>query len=407
MPTLPHNQRAIDALAPPAAGRDQYRSQVVVGLELEIMESGKRTWRLRYRVGRGRSRKFRAFTIGDAKNIKLGPAIDRARELLAAVQLEGRDPQKERTVSGDTFDDLFTDWFDRYAKLRRKSHAYDIALYNRHIKVRLGQDNINDITRSDFAALLDEVAKKISPTQANKVQTLISAVFGWGVNEGRLDSHPGYRLPKRGVEKARERVLSDEEIRLIWRGMEGGPLSLSMIHILRLALLTGQRRTEITEAQKAEVNFEDSAWTIPSTRTKNAVAQVVPLAPLALSILKAACSTGDKIKAVFPGRPGGGREVINPHAVSRAMARLTADLKIANPPTVHDLRRTVGTQLARLGVPKDIRARVLNHVSGARSVTDSVYNSFDYAEEKRRAMQVWEQRLQEILEGKATSNVRY
>jgi len=387
MPVLPHNQRAIDALRPSRERRVQYRSTVVVGLELELMPSGKRTWRVRYRVGRSEIRKFRAFTIGNAAHIKLGPAIDKAREILSAVQVEGRDPHDERTVNSDTFDSLFMSWLDSYAKLRRKSWAYDIALYERHIKARLGRTIPSEIKRANFAELLDRIAQDVSPSQANKVQRLVSAVFGWAVNEGRLESHPGYRLPKRGVEKPRERVLSDQEIRAFWLGLDQGPLSGGVARILRLALLTGQRRTEITEATKAELNFQDATWTIPSKRTKNGITQVVPLALQALAIFRDAVGESHN-GFVFPGRPAGDRDAINPHAVSRAMTRLMVDLGIANPPTVHDLRRTVGTELARLGVTRDIRARVLNHVTGAKSVTDSVYNVFDYAAEKRRALEL-------------------
>jgi integrase len=396
MPVLPHNQRAIDALPQPAVGRQQYRSQSVTGLELEVMATGKRTWRVRYRIEHLGIRKFRAYKIGDARAVKLGQAIDKAREILAAVQVEGRDPQRERNGTDNTFDGLFTDWFENYAKIRRKSWAYDIALYDRHIKARIGATDPADIKRADFAAMLDRVAREVAPSQANKVQTLVSAVFGWAVNEGRLETHPGYRLPKRGIEKPRERVLSEAEIRKFWAGLKDGPIGETMVRVLKLALLTGQRRTEIAEASKGELNFVEATWTIAANRTKNGVTHALPLSPQALSIFKSAVEESHNA-FVFPGRAAGQREAINPHAVSRAMARLMAVLGVEDAPTVHDLRRTVGTELARLGVNKDIRAKILNHVAGAKSVTDSVHNVFDYAVEKRTAMNRWDQRLNEIL----------
>ena len=156
------------------------------------------------------------------------------------------------------------------------------------------------------------------------------------------------------------------------------------------------RRSEIAEAQKSEFNLQDATWTIPSRRTKNGVTHIVPLSSRAMSIVREAFADS-LTEFVFPGRPAGNRDAINPHAVSRAMARLMDHLKVPDAPTVHDLRRTVGTELARLGVNRDIRARALNHVTGAKSVTDSVYNVFDYAVEKRRALNRWEKRVVEII----------
>ena len=357
MPVLPHNQRAIDGIATPVDRRVQYRSKVVTGLELEILPSGVRTWRVRYRVGRAAARKFRAFTIGNAAHIKLGPATDKAREILAAVQLEGRDPQLDRKGTTDTFEALFMRWLENYAKIRRKSWSYDIALYERHIKERLGKFVPSQIKRADIARLRDAIASEVSPTQANKVQTLVSAVFGWAVNEGLLDSHPGYRLPKRGVEKPRERVLSEQEIRAFWRGLNTGPLSVGMTRILRLALLTGQRRSEIAEAQKSEFNFHEATWTIPSKRTKNGVTHIVPLSPRALSIVQEACADS-QTDFVFPGRPAGHRDAINPHAVSRAMARLMDELECP--------RRAYGTRPSSNGRNGARTTRRESRYSGAR-----------------------------------------
>ena len=130
----------------------------------------------------------------------------------------------------------------------------------------------------------------------------------------------------------------------------------------------------------------------------------VPLTPLAVEIFKAALADTEKDERgkkvsqtpfVFPGR-GTDEAAIDPHAVTRAMSRLMASLEIENA-TVHDLRRTVGTNLARLGVSKDIRARLLNHVDGARSVTDAVYNQHEFWAEKRAALETWEAELRRIV----------
>lgn len=396
MPKLPHNQRAIEGLTAQSGQRTTYTSTVVSGLMLEVMPSGTKTWRLRYRTPGGRKGRTRTFTIGDARSIKLGPAIDRARELKAAIQLEGRDPQQERYASDASFDALVTDWLERHARAKKKSWRHDEALYLRHIKQRLGHLPAASIKRADVASALDDIAKVSTGIQANRAHSLISAVMNWAVNEGRLDSTPVYKLPKRAKETPRERVLSHDELRALWCGLEDGPVGGTIARILRLAILTGQRRSEIAEARKCEFDLTcpDPTWTIPGSRTKNGVMHRVPLTPVAAEIVRLAV-VESVTDAVFPSR-GGGSIAISPHAVTRAMARMMSGLGIANA-TVHDLRRTVGTNLARLGVSKDIRARVLNHIDGARSVTDAVYNQHEFAAEKRTALQRWENELCRVV----------
>ncbi len=407
MPILPHNQRAIDGLGAVANRRTTYRSEVVVGLVLEVMPSGSRSWRLRYRTAGGRQGRTRAFKIGDAKVIKLGPALDKARELLAAIQLEGRDPQQARH-SGQSFEALFEEWLEQHAMLKKKSWQHDKDMFRRHLKARIGHRVAEDIKRPEIVALLDTLTKSATGIQANRVRALLSAIFNWAVNMGRFEIAPTYRIPRQVDEVARERTLTNAEIAAFWHGLENGPVGLRIEQILRLALITGQRRTEITEAEIAELTLEsgDPAWTIAGARTKNGVLHRLPLTPMALDIFTAATITNPKSRYVFPGdskkpvRKDGRKpkETIDPHAVTRAMNRLTTKLGIPNA-TVHDLRRTVGTNLARLGVTKDIRARILNHVDGSRSVTDAVYNQHDFWVEKRSALLLWENELRRILAG--------
>jgi integrase len=153
-----------------------------------------------------------------------------------------------------------------------------------------------------------------------------------------------------------------------------------------------------------DLDASDPCWTIAGVRTEKGVMHRVPLTPLAVEIYRAAVAGTEqderdqkvgKTPFVFPGR-GTDEAAIDPHAVTRAMSRLMASLEIENA-TVHDLRRTVGTNLARQGVSKDIRARLLDHVDGARSVTDSVDNQQEFGAEKRAAMEVWEAEVRRIV----------
>ena len=397
MPILPHNQRAIDGLKPLNGKRTTYTSSAVTGLVLEVMPSGSKSWRVRYRTPGGRRGKTRVFTIGDASIVKLGPAVDKAREIVASVQLEGQDPAAARHSHGNTFEGLFGEWLVRHATVKKKSWKHDEAMYHRHVRARLGQIIATELKRTDVTAALDSIAKAASPTQANRAQSLISGILSWAVNEGRLETTPAYRIPKRGIERPRERVLSPNEIALFWQILDAEPAEWPLTRALRLALITGQRRSEICEARKDEFDLAspEPAWVIPSTRTKNKIIHRLPLTPLAVGIFAAAMADS-QTEFVFPARTGSQSGAIDPDSATRAMSKIIKMLGIPNA-TVHDLRRTVGTNLARLGVSKDVRARVLNHVDGARNITDAVYNQHEFAAEKRAALQLWENELLRIV----------
>lgn len=126
--------------------------------------------------------------------IKLGSALDRARDVLSAIQIEGRDPHAEKAApAGSSFEALFGDWLERHAKVKKKFWKHDQEMYWRHVHERLGRQAAANIKRGDVVAALDDIAKAASGIQANRAQTLIGAVFNWAVNEGRLERSPTFR----------------------------------------------------------------------------------------------------------------------------------------------------------------------------------------------------------------------
>jgi integrase len=177
-----------------------------------------------------------------------------------------------------------------------------------------------------------------------------------------------------------------------------------MVHIVKLGLLTGLRRTEIAALRKAEVELcgPSPLLTIPRGRAKNRNAHRVPLSPAAVEVLSAAINASTDSDYVFP-TAGGGTHV-TPRSVSKAIERARQDLGISDV-TMHDLRRTVGTAMSRFGVPREVRERVLNH-GGKRkgSITDGVYNNYSYDDEKRAALELWADALDAIL-GKGPAEI--
>jgi integrase len=180
----------------------------------------------------------------------------------------------------------------------------------------------------------------------------------------------------------------------------GAAISPIIATILKLTLLTGSRRTEIAATRKSELDLNSAlpCLTIPRGRAKNRNALRLPLSQQAAALFRRALTTAGTGEFVFPGNKDDSH--IAGDTVTKAMARARAKLLIKDV-TVHDLRRSVGTFLSQLGVPKDVRERILNH-GGKRkgSITDCVYNLYQYDAEKRAALELWADALDCIIQGK-------
>ena len=418
MPTLKRNHRQVLAARAVDGKRTRYRIEGVPGLRLDVGISGSRFWYVRYQPGGRNSRRFRYYKIGDATTISLETASKRAHDILNAVHVEERDPIAERsqrkTDGALCFSDLFDEWYARHAKPNLARHETDLTYYRCHIKGDFAKRSVAELKRLEIARYRDSVARKTSSLVSNEVLMLINRVLNWSLDEGLIDANPAARLRKVGKKRPRERVLSEDEIRMLWHalaGMEtmtrdhlkpGEPrrmLSPSTRSSLRLLLLTGQRRGEISGARKSELELSGPSpvWTIPGARTKNRILHRLPLAPMAAAEFARAVAASPKSSPfVFPSADDPVEAAISANAITRAMARLTAQLGIAGA-APHDLRRTVGTEMAKLGLPVHVRSLVLNHSSQSRSVTDAVYNRYAYDPEKRDALSRWENCLSTIL----------
>lgn len=416
MPSLKANHRQIRAAAAIGGKRTRYRIEGVEGLWLSVGAKGQRTWYVRYQPGGRKGRVFRQYTLGDASSVSLKTAVDGARRITNAVKTADRDPVGERVAKKQaalTFGDVFDDWYKRHATVKLARHETDMSRYRNHIERELSGRRIADLKRSEIGRFRDKVAGTATPLTSDSVMVLINRVLNWAVDEGLIEVNPAARLRKVGECKPRERVLTHATIVRFWqaleameamsgnhmaRGEKGRLLSPSTRSILRLLLLTGQRRGEVVEAVKTELELDgqEPVWTIPGVRTKNGLLHRLPLCPMAAAeFRKAAKASPKESPFVFPS-PEDPTMPISPQAVTRAMARMITEMKI---PTVspHDLRRTLGTEMARLGLPVHVRSLVLNHAPMSRGITDAVYNRYAYDKEKRAALAMWEEQLQRLL----------
>jgi integrase len=234
------------------------------------------------------------------------------------------------------------------------------------------------------------------------------AAFAWAVKRGMIPANPFANLPvPQGIAR-RERVLSDAELAEIW--VAAGNAAPRYGAIIRLLILTGQRRGEVAGMTWDEISEDLAIWTMPSERTKNGAAHTVPLSAAAR----------DFLRTVLPeGRPANGSLVLpgalGPPFAGWSKAKQTLDKAIIDarkaatssapliPWNVHDLRRTVATGLQRLGVRLEVTEAVLNHISGSRGGIAGVYQRHDWAAEKRAALDAWATHVAAIVESRAAA----
>ena len=265
----------------------------------------------------------------------------------------------------------------------------------------LGTAPADSITRQHIIDLLDKISERGSTRRADTARAVVSSVYSFGLDRGLVSDNPARGLKNRHDYQPRDVVLATDEIRALWHAINDGDaaMSESVREIVKLALLTGQRRAEISGLRHTDVTITGTRPTMIITRgrAKNTTPHSVPLSEPARKILAEAISKTPDGAFVFPGRPG---QPILPGSVTRAFARTQQKLK-TNGIRVHDIRRTVASLMAGYGIPADVRERILNH-GGKRkgSVTESTYTWYDYDAEKRAALNLWAEALQCLIENR-------
>jgi integrase len=263
----------------------------------------------------------------------------------------------------------------------------------------LGPLSAKRVTRDQVVRVINTITARGATRRADTARAIIRSIFAFGIDRGLVDSNPAAGLRNRHAYHPREVIAGADHIRTLWDAIEGGraPMTPAIGLIVRLALLTGLRRAELAATRRADLDLESARplLTIPSGRAKNRNLHRVPLSPQAAHLFREALGRAGDSAYVFPGAIPGTH--VLPRSVSKAMERTRAALGIADV-TIHDLRRTVGTRMSELGVPRDVRERILNH-GGKRAgdLTDGVYNRYEFDAEKQAALELWADALDVIL----------
>jgi integrase len=369
--------KTVEAIKP-AEDRREIPDALLPGLYLIVQPSGARSWAVRYRHG-DRTRKH---TLGSY------PALDlkTARELGAKtlrVAAEGRDPGHDKKQErGTTVEDVVGQFLDRHCRHNHspRTRKESERLLRLYLLSRWSSRPARSISRAEVRDMLDRLMADGTPVLANRVHSIARKLFGWAVEQDIIPASPLAGLKAPAVEKSRDRVLTDLELRRVWNAAGETP-DLIYGAMVRFLILTGQRRGEVAGLEWSELDLGNRLWSIPKERTKNGRAHDVPLSRQAIATLKELPHTNERY--VFSVN---GKAAIN--GFGKPKDRLDALCGFTDW-TIHDIRRSVASGMARLGIGLPVIEKVLNHTSGSFAGIVGVYQRHDFAKEKRDALEAW------------------
>jgi integrase len=377
---------SVARLKAPKSGRLEVWDTTLPAFGVRITENDARSWIVALR--KPGSKHPSRIKLGEPGHMALGDARAKARELMADPNaLAAREKAK-----AETFGPLAERFLAHgRTKRGRELRANTVKEYRRALldyAKSLHANPVRDVCRGEIADLIRTVATERGATTAMRTRAALSRFFSWLLANDKVAGNPvmgteGYETPKR------ERVLTDGELSAIWAATES-PSDFHMI--VRLMLWTGTRRSEPGGMAWSELS--DGIWSIPGSRTKNHRPLALPLPRQALRALDGWHRLVGRDHLFGRGRSGF-------QGWSRAKERLDAQLGFARTWDLHDLRRSVETRMAGLGIPKDHVNRVLNHAAGP--ITER-YDLHSYLPEKAAALQRWADELERII-GRAEAKV--
>jgi integrase len=361
------------------------------GFGLRLRGNDHRAWVAQYRI-HGRSRRL---TIALFKKFSAEQARLEAKRIFAEVAL-GRDPaaakEADRASATKTMSTIVDDYLAmKQSTLRPDSYRITKAYLTGYHFKPLHSRGIAAIGRGDIAHCLDKVNRDSGRVTASRARAALSAFFVWAMKRGHCDSNPVAATEDPGPAQARERVLSDSELAAIWNAC----LDDDYGKIVRLLILTGCRREEIGGLRWSEITpLSPRSIVLPKERTKNKHTHNLPLLELAQAIIDSVPQMVGR-DHLFGERSTGGFG-----AWWRAKAALDARLGNAvGAWRLHDIRRTVATRMADIGVLPHVIETVLNHTSGHKRGVAGIYNLSPYKNEVKIALAKWEDHLRSLLEG--------
>jgi integrase len=384
----------------PAGERVDYADAIMPGLVLRVTDRGHKSFALRARYPLQPKNPTRR-ALGDYGAMTLDQARDKAREWQALIG-KGVDPKVEeergkaaaRRLQANTFAAVAADFLDQHAVKLAKSAEAERIIRGEFVK-RWAARPITEIEKIEVSKAILAIVKRGAPYQARNSFALLRKLFNWAIGQGLygIEVSPLERLSVNelcGASEARERVLTDAELRAVWdaasrMGYPYGP-------VFRMLILTGQREREISDMLWNELGKDElgkEMITVAASRMKGGRVHQIPLAPEALKLLQALprFTGGDYVFTTTAG--------VKPiNGFSKAKVRMDR-LSGVGGWKIHDLRRTMRSHLSALPVQQVVRERVIAH---AKRGLEKNYDQYEYQAEKRLCLELWEKRLLSIVE---------
>jgi integrase len=389
---------------PPDKRDVQVFDAALPGFGIRKFESGRASYFVKFNVGKQQRR----LTLGTVVPGNLAEMRRKASAILSKARLGQDAVAEKRTATGKRNGSLGTliakYLSERQPKLRPR--------YYGEIKRQLENDwkplhvpAVETIGRQSVIRVIDEIAVRQGETAADRARVALSGFYAWAIERGYSETNPTLNISPRAQGSSRERVLTEAELVEIWRASADDDYG----YIIKLLILTGQRRAEIGDLGWSEIDRAKSQIELPASRTKNGRPHLVPLCEQALEILDRIEVEEDR-DLVFGRGEGGfsGWSKAKAELDERiAAARRDAGVKKPMPPWVlHDLRRSFVTHLNEIKfAPPHVIEAIVNHVSGHLAGVAGTYNKALYLDERRRALVLWGQHLTMLLEGRSDNVV--
>ncbi len=432
--------------AKPGKQRREISDGACRGLYLVVQPSGGKSWALRFRRPNGRPAKLtlgpvdlsgresvRDPTIGAPLTLAAARALaaelhhERARKH-DVVAIRRRQVLEAKENAAKTFKQAAIAFIEQHAKPNTRRWTEQARLLGllpdgdelkvtpRGLVDRWGDRPLSDITGDDIYDVVDETRERGAPglerrrkgqseARARAMFATLSKLFGWLIEKRRVAANPCANVVPPRAPAARDRILSNTEIRSFWAACEkANPPFGSLLKVL---LLTGCRLNEVAGARHSEMSDDGATWTIPGHRTKNHRAHVVSLSRVAREIVAGAAAGGDHVFTTTGTTPVSGWSKIKARLDTAMIEKMREDAKAEGLNSakcslpawrLHDLRRTCATGMAEIGIAPHIIEACLNHISGAKAGVAGIYNRAAYADEKKAALERWAAHISDLIE---------
>jgi integrase len=366
---------------------------------------GSARWVIEYRVNGQKRREM----LGDIRQVTMEAAKKIAKARFAQVQA-GIDPGAEKAEAEIAKTKTFANVVKLFLEVKKaelrpstyRTYVYDLQ----KLSAPFNEMAINAIKLADIAVRLREIVAGAAQSprgrrskeehrgrgQGKRTRKSLSTLFTWAMGEGIVENNPviATNNPGKGI-RPRDRVLSDDELRLIWLACEDDNFG----RITKLLILTGCRLMEIGGLKWREINLAAGTLSLPGERTKNKQPLFLDLPELALEVLRGVPVRNDSEYLFNRGKGPPGGFAANKNRLDKRIAVLNM-----NPWTLHDLRRTMRTGIGRLGIPPHVAERVINHVKGG---IEAVYDRYKYEPEMKSALAIWADHVAAVVAGKKSN----